>query len=101
MSKTTPVRWWRDDAERYNARPLIGVCRTQPEESHAWAFELLRGPVDPELQRQHAALIALWAPPPGGPDPIADIRRALDNDRREIERQNRKRDAWPDFPSSV
>lgn len=51
MSKTTPVRWWRDDATRYQSRPLIGVCRTTPETTLQWAFELIGNPVNPELQR--------------------------------------------------
>lgn len=59
MSKTTPVRWWRDDATRYNARPLVGVCRswTQP----AWAFELPK-PLDPETQRLFDALFEASRP---------------------------------------
>lgn len=59
MSKTTPVRWWRDDAERYNARPLIGVDRTWTQPT--WAFELLK-PLDPETQRMFDAMFEASRP---------------------------------------
>ncbi len=49
MNKTIPVRWWRDDATRYDARPLIGICRTTPEMPQ-WAFDLIARPINPELQ---------------------------------------------------
>jgi hypothetical protein len=39
MSKTTPVRWWRDDATRYRRRPPYVAPPSEPIE---WAFELLR-----------------------------------------------------------
>ena len=48
MSKTTPVRWWRDDADRYKSRPLIGVCRSQPQPE--WAVRVL-APDDPATAR--------------------------------------------------
>ena len=39
MSKTTPVRWWRDDATRYHRRPPYVAPTAEPIE---WAFQLLR-----------------------------------------------------------
>ncbi len=58
MSKTTPVRWWRDDATRYQARPPYKA----PEPEPRWAFELLTGSVDPELQRCFDRLAELTSP---------------------------------------
>lgn len=39
MSRTAPVRWWRDDASRYRRRPPYVAPPPEPIE---WAFELLR-----------------------------------------------------------
>ena len=55
MSKTTPVRWWRDDATRYVTRgPQVVPATTTTE----WQFDLL-APMDPamtaELQRMYDA----------------------------------------------
>lgn len=36
MSKTTPVRWWRDDATRYHRRPPYRDDRA--DEIHRWAM---------------------------------------------------------------
>lgn len=69
MSKTTPVRWWRDDATRYASRPLVGVCRTRPEQ-HAWAFELISGPstLTAALAELEQQIMAACAVPLGPPD---------------------------------
>jgi hypothetical protein len=65
MSKVSPVRWWRDDKERYRARPLIGACRPQPDDP-AWTFEpLSTSSTDPGLtvMREWADLYAKqWRP---------------------------------------
>lgn len=55
----SPVRWWRDDATRYDDRPLVGVCRdwTQPKIDLEWAYELVRP--NPDLERCYAR-IAEW-----------------------------------------
>lgn len=42
MSKTTPVRWWRDDAQRY--RPRGAYVAPPVEPTAGWDLELLIGP---------------------------------------------------------
>lgn len=39
MSKTTPVRWWRDDATRYHSRPPYVAPPLEP--GPEWALERL------------------------------------------------------------
>lgn len=60
MSKTTPVRWWRDDATRYVTRGPHGP-QTVPSArvDASWAFELISGPIDPVLLRIRDQLLAL------------------------------------------
>lgn len=54
MSKTTPVRWWRDDATRYDDRPLVGVCRSWTQPTLEWTYE----PPSPERQAELERLSA-------------------------------------------
>jgi len=42
VSMTTPVRWWRDDAERYRSRPPY-VAPPVEDGAGRWALELLTG----------------------------------------------------------
>lgn len=89
MAKTTPVRWWRDDEDRYLTRSEF---RAKSERRHFNLSEVPRGD-NPELD----ALVAIWrdrgalynpefflppstidyfAPTPK-PDPLADVFRFL------------------------
>lgn len=65
MGLVRPVRWWRDDATRYATRGAQVV---------------------PHAQALASANIQLWEPPPGGPDPIADIRALIERINLEIAR---------------
>lgn len=107
MSKTSPVRWWRDDATRYEARPLVGVYRTRtqprlefaplpppdPELAAAWDFinqristllisgaevpAELLAPVPMRPSGLASGLAFSWIQEPTSADVIADVRRAL------------------------
>lgn len=98
MSKTTPVRWWRDDATRYDDRPLVGVCRSWTQPTLEWTYE----PPSPERQAELERLSAwiaerqaeFWRSmmlPAELVDPISDIKAFFDDQRREIERINRSK----------
>jgi hypothetical protein len=54
MSKTFPVRWWRDDADRYRSRPpyVAPPADALPE----WLLELTC--VSPERQAEFDAIHA-------------------------------------------
>lgn len=93
MSKTTPVRWWRDDAQRYVTRgpQIVPAAKC---EAMQWALDLISQPINPGLWH------TLTSDPWGAQamlegrsiaDPIADIRHWLDEQRREVERMNRER----------
>lgn len=90
----SPVRWWRDDATRYDDRPLIGICRSWTQSTLEWAYELARP--DPKLERCFAWLAEkqtefwrsmmlpaelLHAPSPGGMsgsgEALAEYRRRI------------------------
>lgn len=60
MSKTTPVRWWRSDEERYLPR---GAYKAPQPEPTRWDIEMIAGPPPAELQ---AALDYLDSLPPIG-----------------------------------
>ncbi len=62
MSKTTPVRWWRDDATRYQRRPLFGVCRSWKQPPAELLRDLVARPVDPEFQRAISAFFESTRP---------------------------------------
>lgn len=101
MSKTMPVRWWRDDATRYQTRgPQKVLAAAEGTPALQWPFELLRS-TEPTLTRilerqiellnaGSAAPISRWSPVEP-PDPIADVRAALEDNQREIDRLNRER----------
>ena len=41
MSKTSPVRWWRDDATRYQPRGAAEARKELPEEPPQWLLDRL------------------------------------------------------------
>ena len=51
MSKTTPVRWWRDDADRYRSRGAYNAPPIDPS-TPQWAMEILGG--------DHSGLAAMF-----------------------------------------
>lgn len=106
MRKTTPVRWWRDDATRYVTRGPQAVPAAAPQPMPAWAIELL-APMDPsltaELQRIYdaatpEALTAAFALPPEvlSPNPMSAwaTYRSIEDDLRawqaDVERERRR-----------
>lgn len=86
MSKTTPVRWWRNDSDRYLTRGPQQVPAATIS-SHAWALELIakqESSLTEIIKRQQellarACFIPLkWDELSAPPDPIRDIMTALE-----------------------
>lgn|SRR5678809_861231 len=95
MSKTTPVRWWRDDTTRYLPRRA-----TRPEMSHqlnttglgGWAWHMIIRDTEPELgavvDRFEDIIIGpTWTTPIewGSTEPIDPIRDIVDGMQRHVE----------------
>jgi hypothetical protein len=57
MSKTTPVRWWRDDADRFKSRPPYVAPRS--EGTHGIDFALFLADNDPKIAAMVRYRIAL------------------------------------------
>lgn len=90
MSKTTPVRWWRSDEDRYKSRPSY-VAQEQPTPAATqWAVEYLAAlnhtsirEVQNAIESMNMAIARselpadLWARMSAEPDPIADIKHEL------------------------
>lgn len=87
MSKTTPVRWWRDDAIRYQSR---GPAQSRITAVTRPVADWLREAQDKTLALRVGDGVSMgrrWAPTEP-PDPVADIKVYLADQRREIERMN-------------
>lgn len=57
MSKTTPVRWWRDETDRYRSRGVY----LPPAPDPAWMLERL-APMDPAMTRRLEELLDAYGP---------------------------------------
>lgn len=75
MSKTTPVRWWRDDITRYHTR---GAQIVPAQEVSCSRWESLSAP----------------------PDPLTDILGFIDKQRMDIARHNRDQHRRNGCPSA-
>lgn len=82
MSKTTPVRWWRSDEDRYRSRGTYVPPKPDPQ----WMIEML-APLDPEMTKvidwytrelplSPDARITKCATRHFGPSPLGDRPRA-------------------------
>lgn len=95
MSKTTPVRWWRDDATRYHRRPPYEAAPlAEPLELHRWAFEILMPTELKTRMMENYKSFAQWtgnmAWSENASSPVEDIRRYVDQVKTQINRDNER-----------
>lgn len=90
MSKTTPVRWWRSDEDRYKSRGAYMAPKQPSPAATQWAIELL-AEVHGRSIRDVSAMIEqmnlqmarevlpanLWNSMCAPPDPLADIKHEM------------------------